>query len=48
MTLSFVGAVVKAIPIGYSCLLVGELQENWTTHAVPLKFCRAKAFPSET
>ena len=32
MTLSF----VRAVLISYSCLLEGELQENWTTHAVPL------------
>ena len=44
MTLSF----VRAVLISYFCLLVGELQENWTTHAVAPEFCLAKVFPFET
>ena len=43
MILSFACAVL----ISYSYLQGGELQENWTTDAVTLEFCPAKASPLE-
>ena len=40
--------LLSVLYLSYSCLLVGGLQENRTTHAVTLKFCLAKALPFET
>ena len=40
--------LLRVLYLSYSCLLVGGLQENRTTHAVTLKFYLAKAFPLET
>ena len=40
--------LLSVLCLSYSCLLVGGLQENRTTHAVTtFKFCLAKAFPLE-
>ena len=39
--------LLSVLYLSYSCLLVGGLQENRTTHAVTFKFCFAKAFPLE-
>ena len=39
---------LRVLYLSHSCLLVGGLQENRTTHAVTLKFCLAKALPFET